>query len=160
MKVKLCAVMVLALCVAALNAQRVAILRDVKAVHVTPTVVANPEKVKEDFAPNLVADMLRNALKSSNFEVAESAPVTAHLVLEEFSSGNTAKRVLIGFGAGRSSVSGRLIFKDADQKELANIPIKVRGNLMFSGYQGDNTQRRQASNAFEQRLMEEIARLK
>jgi hypothetical protein len=31
---------------------------------------------------------------------------------------------------------------------------------MFSGYQGDNTQRRQASNAFEQKLMEEIARLK
>ena len=29
-----------------------------------------------------------------------------------------------------------------------------------SGYQGGNTQRRQASNAFEQRLMEEIARLK
>ena len=142
-----------------LGGQRVAILRDVKTIQVKPTVVANPDKVKEDFAPALVADMLRNVLRDSNFEVADG-PVSAHLVLEEFSSGSTAKRVLVGFGSGRSTVAGRLVIQDSENKELASVRIRVRGNLMFSGYQGDNTQRRQASNAFEQKLMEEIARLK
>ena len=141
-------------------AQRAAVLRDVKAIKVTATVVADPKKVKEDFAPNLVQDSLRNALKSSNFEVSDEASVTAHIVLEEFSSGNTAKRMLVGFGSGRSTVEGRLIFQDASGKELSNTQIRVRGNLLFSGYQGDNTQRRQATTAFDQKLIEEIARLK
>jgi hypothetical protein len=147
------------LAAATLSAQRAAILRDVKTIQVTSTVVPPNAKVKEDFAPNLVQDMLRNALRDSNFDVAE-APVTAHLILEEFSSGNTAKRMLVGFGSGRSTVAGRLVFEDADHKELANIRIRVRGNLLFNGYQGGNTQRRQASSAFEQKLIEEIARLK
>jgi uncharacterized protein DUF4410 len=140
-------------------AQRARVLRDVTTIQVMPTVVSNPEKVKEDFAPTLVEDSLRNALKSANFQVAD-APVRAHIVLDEFSSGNTAKRVLVGFGAGRSTVDGRLIFQDVEGKELASVNIRVRGNLMWSGYQGGNTQRRQATNAFDQRLMEEIARLK
>jgi hypothetical protein len=140
--------------------QRVALLRDVRAVQVTPTIVTNPQKVKEDFAPNLVQDALRNALRSSNFEITEDAPIKAHIVLDEFSSGSTAKRVLVGLGAGRSSVAGRLVLQDGDSKELANIPFKVRGNLLFSGYQGGSTQRRQATAAFDQKLIEEIARLK
>ena len=140
-------------------AQRVRILRDVKTIQVNPTVISKPDQVKEDFAASLVEDSLRNALKSANFEVAP-APIHAHIELDEFSSGSTAKRVLVGFGAGRSTVDGRLVFKDGDGKELATIPIRVRGNLLWSGYQGDNTQRRQATNAFDQRLMEEIARLK
>jgi len=122
--------------------------------------IPEPEKVKEDFAPNLLQDSLRNALRSSNFEVVEDAPIKAHIVLDEFSSGSTAKRMLVGFGAGRSTVSGRLVFQNADAKELANIPLKVRGNLLFSGYQGGDTQRRQAMNSFEQTLLEEISRLK
>lgn len=140
-------------------AQRVRILRDVKTIQVNPTVISKPDKVKEDFAASLVEDSLRNALKNANFEVAQ-APVQAHIELDEFSSGNTAKRVLVGFGAGRSTVDGRLVFKDGEGKELATVPIRVRGNLLWGGYQGDNTQRRQATNAFDQRLMEEIARLK
>jgi hypothetical protein len=141
------------------SAQRARILRDVKTIQVDPTVVANPEKVKEDYAATLVEDSLRNALKSANFEVGD-APVRAQIVLDEFSSGSTAKRVLVGFGAGRSTVDGRLVFKDAEGKEMASSQIRVRGNLLWSGYQGGNTQRRQATNAFDQRLMEEIARLK
>ena len=140
--------------------QRAAVLRDVRAIQVLPTVVSKPEKVKEDFAPNLLQDSLRNALRSSNFEVVEDAPIKAHIVVDEFSSGSTAKRMLVGFGAGRSTVSGRLVFQNAEAKELANIPLKVRGNLLFSGYQGGDTQRRQATNSFEQKLVEEIARLK
>jgi hypothetical protein len=148
------------LCVAAdASAQRARVLRDVKAIQVDPTVVANPDKVKEDFAPTLVEDSLRNALRDANFEIGE-APVRAHVVLDEFSSGSTAKRMLVGFGAGRSTVEGRLVFQDAGGQELASVKIRVRGELLWSGYQGGNTQRRQATNAFEQRLTEEIARLK
>jgi hypothetical protein len=141
-------------------AQRVSILRDVRAVQVDPTVIANPDKVKEDFAANLMQDSLRNALRNANFETPESATVKAHIVLDEFSSGSAAKRVLVGMGSGRSTVDGRLVFQDAVGKELANAKIRVRGNLAWSSYQGANTQRSQATNSFDRRLMEEIARLK
>ena len=142
------------------HAQRVPVLRGVKAVTVTPTLVSSPEKVKEEFAANLVEDALRNALRSSNFEIAEDAPVKAHIALDEFSSGSGTKRILVGFGAGRSTIAGRLVFQDEKGTNLANVPLKVRGNLAWSAYQGGNTQRRQATNAFDQRLLEEIARLK
>jgi len=160
MKAKRLLILVLLLASAPIGlAQRVAILRDVKTIQVEPTVVPNPEKVREDFAPNLVADALRNALRSTNFEIGDS-PVRAHIVLEEFNSGNLAKRFAIGFGAGRSTVAGRLIFQDGEGKELANIRIRVRGNFLFGGYQGGDTQRRQAANSFDQKLIEEISRLK
>lgn len=142
------------------QAQRVPVLRGVKSVNVTPTLVTNPEKVKEEFGANLVEDALRNALRSSNFEIAEDAPVKAHIVLDEFSSGSGAKRIVVGFGAGRSTISGRLVFQDAKGTDLANVPLKVRGNLLWNAYQGGTTQRRQATNAFDQKLAEEIARLK
>lgn len=141
-------------------AQRVAILRDVKMIQVGKTTVPNPEKVKEDFGPNLVEDGLREALRRANFEVTESAPTKAHIVLEEFSSGSVAKRFLIGLGAGRSTVAARLVFTDAANSELVNVRVRVRGSLLFSGYQGGNTQRRQAIASFDQKLSEEIARLK
>ena len=141
-------------------AQRARILQDVKTIQVMATVVPDATKVKEDFAPKLIEDSLRNALKNANFEVGETAPIRAHIVLDEFTSGSTTKRVLVGFGAGRSTVDGRLVFQDAESKELASVRVRVRGNLLWSGYQGDNTQRKQATNAFDQRLMEEIARLK
>jgi hypothetical protein len=142
-----------------LLAEPAAILRGVKVVQVDSTVVANPEKVKEDFAPNLVQDALRNALRSSDFEVGD-APIRAHIRLEEFTSGNAAKRFVVGFGAGRSTVKARLIVSDADGKEMANVNLDVRGNLMFSAYQGANTQRNQAASNFDRKLLEEIARLK
>lgn len=141
-------------------AQRNTPLRGIKAVQVAPTVVGNPEKVKEDFAVNLVEDSLRNALRISNLDVVEHAPIKAHIVLDEFSSGSTAKRMLVGFGAGRSTVDGRLVLRDGDGKDLANVRIHVRGKMLFSAYQGSNTQRRQATSDFDQKLVEEIARLK
>jgi hypothetical protein len=155
--------LLLAVCVAASStglAQRAAVLRDVRAVQIDPTVIANPEKVKEDFAANLMQDSLRNAFRTANFETPESAAIRAHIVLNEFSSGSTAKRFLVGFGAGRSTVDGRLVIQDGDGKELASVPIRVRGNLAWSSYQGGNTQRAQATNSFDRRLSEEIARLK
>lgn len=142
-----------------LGAQRAPVVLDVTTVQVEPTVVANPDKVKDESAAKVITDSLINALRSSNLEVGESS-VRAHILLEEFSAGSAAKRVLVGFGSGRSTVAGRLIFTDASGKELANVRIQVRGNLMFSGYQGNDTQRRQASNAFDEKLVEEITRLK
>ena len=155
----------LALTVCGVQAQSVAPqtaapLRDVKTIQVDPTIVSDPEKVKEPSAPNLVQDSLKNALRSANIEIAESAPIRAHIVLDEFTSGSTAKRVLIGLGAGRSTVTCRLVLQDADGKELSNTKIHVRGNLVWSPYQGNNTQRRQAVSSYEQKLLEEIERMK
>jgi hypothetical protein len=135
-------------------------LRDVKTVQVDPTVIPNPEKVKEESAANLMQDSLRNAFRSANFEVAESAPIRAHIVLDEFTSGSTAKRFLVGLGAGRSTIDCHLVLQDADGKELKSVKIRVRGNLIWSPYQGNNTQRRQAVNSFDQRLLEEIEKMK
>jgi hypothetical protein len=134
-------------------------LAGVKIVQVDPTVVPNADKVKEEHAANQVADSLRNALRNANFEIGE-APIRAHIVLDEFTSGSTAKRFVVGFGAGRSTLDCRLVVQDADGKELANTKIRVRGNLIFSPYQGNNTQRRQAVASFEQRLIEEIEKMK
>ncbi len=134
-------------------------LAGVKTVQVDPTVVPKAEKVKEEHAPNQVADSLRNALKDANFEIGES-PIRAHIVLDEFTSGSMAKRFMVGFGAGRSTIDCRLIIQDAAGKELASRRIRVRGNLLFSPYQGGNTQRRQAVTSFEQKLIEEIEKLK
>jgi len=134
-------------------------LAGVKTVQVDPTVVPKADKVKEEHAANQVADSLRNALKEANFEVGE-APIRAHIVLDEFTSGSTAKRFMVGFGAGRSTVDCLLVIQDSQGKELASPRIRVRGNLIFSPYQGNNTQRRQAVSSFEQRLMEEIEKMK
>ena len=71
-----------------------------------------------------------------------------------------AKRFVVGFGAGRSVVTCRLVLQDADGKELSNIKIHVRGNLAFSPCQGGNTQRRQAVSSLDQRLLEEIEKMK
>jgi hypothetical protein len=135
-------------------------LRGVKAVQVDVTVVPKPETVKDTSAPNLVQDSLRTALRNANFEVAETAPIRVHIVLDEFTSGSTAKRFLVGFGAGRSTIDCHLVLQDADGKELSNVPIRVRGNLIWSPYQGNNTQRRQAVTSFDQRILEEIEKMK
>jgi hypothetical protein len=141
------------------QAEKAKLLTGVKVIQVDPTVVPNPERVKEDHAANQVADSLKRALRDADFEVGDS-PIRAHIVLDEFTSGSTAKRFLIGLGAGRSTVDCRLVLQDAEGKELFNKRIRVRGNLAWSSYQGGNTQRRQAVNSFEQRLLEEIEGLK
>ena len=141
-------------------AQTAAPLRGVTSVQIDPTVIPDPKTVKEPSASNLVQDSLRNAFRLANIATADGAPVRAHIVLDEFTSGSTAKRVLIGLGAGRSSITCRLVLEDAQGKEIANTKLKVRGSLAWSPYEGNNTQRRQAVNSFDQRLLEEIERSK
>ena len=143
-----------------LAAQDATPLRGVKAVQVDATIVPNPEKVKEASAPTLVQDSLKGAIRFTDIAIVESAPIRAHLVLEEFTSGNTAKRVLIGMGAGRSTVTCRLVVQGADGKELSNTKIHVRGNLEWSPYEGNTTQRKQAVSSFQQKLIEAIEKLK
>ncbi len=152
-------VLALASASATAEAQRSPILRDVKAVQVNPTVVGNPDKVKADAAPVLLQDALRNAFRNAKIDTPNVAPIRAHLVLDEFTSGNTAKRFVVGFGAGRSTVDARLVFQGEDGKELASTRIRVRGNLAWGAYQGADRQRSQAVNSFDERLAEEIARL-
>jgi hypothetical protein len=149
----------LTLMVCNVRAQNSEPLKDAKMIQVDPTIVSNPDKIKEPSAPNLVQDSLKNALRVANIEIGE-APIRAHIVLDEFTSGSTAKRVLVGLGAGRSSVTCHLVIQNAEGKEIANSKIHVRGNLAWSPYQGNNTQRRQAVTSFEQKLLEEIERLK
>ncbi len=135
-------------------------LRGVKTIQVDPTIVSNPEKVKEEGAPNLVQDSLKNALRTANIELGDSAPIRAHIVLDEFTSGSMAKRFWVGMGSGRSSVTCSLVLEDADGKELSNTRIHVRGNLAWNSYEGNTTQEKQAVSGFEQRLLEEIERMK
>ena len=149
----------LALAASAAESKTPTLLATVATIQVDAAVIANTEKVKEEHAPNLVTDSLRNALRAANFEVGDS-PMHVHIVLDEFTSGSTATRFLVGFGAGRSTVDCKLVVTDAAGKELYSKRIRVRGNLAWSPYQGNNTQRRQAVSSFEQRLLEEIELLK
>jgi len=97
-------------------------------------------------------------LKNSNFEIGE-APIRAHIVLNEFTSGSRAK-LMIGFGAGRSTVDCGLVIEDSQGKELANRRIRVRGNPDSDPYQGNKTQLQHTVSSFEQRLLEEIEKMK
>ena len=152
--------MLLASAVVTLSGQRVAILKDVRSIQVLPTMVINRDKVKEDFAPILMQDLLRGALRDSDFEIVDEAPIKALILLEEFSSGSKGKRWLTLGAGGRSTVAGRLVFRDAEGEELVNVRIKARGAALGSAYEGGETQRRKATGDFDQRLTEQIARLK
>ena len=133
------------------------VLENVRKIQVDPTVIEQPDKVKDAAAANLVRYDLRAAVRDGRFEEGDS-PVRAHFVLDEFSSEGKAKR-LIGFGSGRSTstVNGRLVIQDASGKELASVKIHVHGTVAFSAREGDNTQ---AASDFERLLFEEIERLK
>lgn len=142
------------------SAAKTGVLTGVKAVQVEPTVVPDPSKVKAEYAPNLVQDSLKAALRSAGFEIADNADIRAHVVLERFTSGSKAKRWLVGMGAGRSAVRCRLVLQDASGKELSHTRIRVRGNFAWSGYQGNTTQRKQAVEKLEQKFLEEIEKMK
>jgi hypothetical protein len=136
------------------------VLENVRKIQVDPTVIEQPEKVKDATAGNLVRYDLRAAIRDGLFEEGDS-PIRAHLVLDEFSSEGKAKR-LVGFATGRciSTVDGRLVIQDASGKELASVKIHVHGSVASSPSDGNNTQGRQPSSDFERRLLEEIERLK
>src|SRR5271169_5361153 len=55
-------------------------LQGVMAVQIDSTVVSDASKVKEPSASTLVQDSLKNAFRSANIDIAESAPIRAHIV--------------------------------------------------------------------------------
>ena len=136
------------------------VLENVKKIQVDPTVIEQPQKVKDARAANLIRYDLRAAVRDALFEEGDS-PTRAHIVLDEFFSESKAKR-LIGFGSGRSTstVDGRLVIQNASGKELASVKIHIRGSVASSPADGNNTQGRQPTSDFEKRLLEEIERLK
>jgi hypothetical protein len=62
-------------------------------------------------------------------------------------------------GAGRCSITCRLVLQDASGKELSTTRIHVRGDLVWSSYEGNNTQRRKVVSSFDQRLLEQIEKM-
>jgi hypothetical protein len=92
--------------------------------------------------------------------VGGESTVSARIELREFSSGNQAMRIVVGFGSGRASIAADLVISDAQGKQLVKKAVSAKGNLAWNAYQGSTTQRTQAFSAFEMRLLEEISRLK
>jgi hypothetical protein len=136
------------------------ILEKVTKIQVDPTVVEQPEKVKDAVAANLVRYNLRAAVKDAHLEEGDS-PIRAHFVLDEFSSESNAKRLMgLNGDRGASTVDGRLVIQDAAGKELASIKIHLHGTVAFSQGDGSNTKGRGATSDFEQRLLKEIEGLK
>jgi hypothetical protein len=136
------------------------VLENVRKIQVDPTVIEQPEKVKDAVAANLVRYSLRAAVRDALLEEGAS-PIRAHIVLDGFSSEGRTKR-LIGFGTGRSisTVDGRLVIQDASGRELASVNVHVHGSVASSPNDGNNTQGRQPTSDFQKRLLEEIERLK
>jgi hypothetical protein len=135
-------------------------LRDVKEIQVLPTVIKYPEKVKDPDAAATVEKSLRRALLVNEYQLVESAPVKARISLDEFSRGNQAKRILLGLGAGRSTVDCRIQLLDENENEIASVRVRVRGDISWSPYQGNTTQTKQALNKFERALTDEIDKWK
>jgi len=133
------------------------VLENVSTIQVDPTVVTNPDAIKDPAAPNLVRFTLRAAVREAHFAEGNS-PIRAHIVLNEFSNAGKAKRIL-NFDTGRTDnvVDGKLVFQDASGKELASRVIHFRGNVAFSSA---DAPRRQAVSDFEQVLIDEIRGLK
>ena len=133
-------------------------LQDVSRVQILPTVVGNSKAVKNPDAAEMVEQSLRRSILANDIQVTESAPIKVRLLLDEFSGGSFAKRFTIGFGAGRSTVSCRIQLLGPGDNEIANVRVRVRGDLSWGGYEGNATQTKQAVNKFDLALMDEIAK--
>jgi hypothetical protein len=139
------------------------VLEKVSTLQVDPTVVSNPEKVKDPAAAKLVRFTLQSAVREAHFAEG-SSPIRIHVILDEFSSSDGKVRRVLDLNSGRSDsiVDGKLVVQDATGKELASRVIHFRGNVAFSS--ADNTDtggppRRPASD-FEQILIDELQGLK
>jgi hypothetical protein len=136
------------------------ILESVKTIQIDPTVIEQPDKVKDAVAADLVRYDLRAAIRDALFEEGIST-VHAHFVLDEFSRQGASKR-LADLGTGRSTriVEGRLVIQDANGGELASIKIHVRGSVAFDPGQESNTQGHKPASDLEKSLLAEIEKLK
>jgi hypothetical protein len=135
-------------------------LEHTRKIRVDPTVVVQTGNVDYAMAGKLIRYDLRAAIKDAHLEEADS-PIHAFFVLDEFSSESPARK-LIGMGSGKNicTVDGKLVFQDAGGKELASVKIHVRGSVAFSPGEGSDTSGRHTTSDLEQRLSQEIEKLK
>lgn len=133
------------------------VLEMAKTIQVDPTVIEQPDKVKDPVAANLVRYNLRAAVRDADLKESDSS-IHTHFVLDEFSPQGSMKRVL-SYGTGRSNctVDGRLVIADASGKELASVKIHVRGSVSFNSGDGIKPQ---ATSDLERNLREAIESLK
>lgn len=137
------------------------VLEKVSTIQVDPTVVANPENVKDPAAANLVRFTLRSAVREAHFAEGNS-PIRIHIILDEFSSSDGKVRRVLNLGSGRSDslVDGKLVIQDASGKQLATREIHFRGNVTLNTDENPDPSHRQATSDFEQLLIDELQRLK
>jgi hypothetical protein len=141
-------------------AAQAGVLEKVGKIEIDPTVVEQPAKVTDAVAASLVRYELRAAVRDALLEEGDS-PVHAHFVLDEYSAPGTAKRAA-NFGSGQTlrQVLGRLVFEDANGKELAKVEIHFYGNVGLNPAIGTSGQGRRPASDFERLLLDEIERLK
>ena len=137
------------------------VLEKVTTIQVDPTVVTNPDKVKDPAAPNLLRFNLRAAVAQAHFQEGNS-PVRIHIVLDEFSSSNGKVKRVLNLGSSKTDnfVDGKLVVQDASGKQLATREIHFHGNVGLNPDDNADPQRRQATSEFEQLLIDELVRLK
>jgi len=137
------------------------VLEKVVTIQVDPTVVPNPDKVKDLAAPNLLRFNLRAAVEQAHFLEGKS-PVRIHIVLDEFSSSNGKVKRVLNLGSSKTDnfVDGKLVVQDASGKELAAREIHFHGNVGLNPDDNRDPQRRQPTSDFEQLLIDELQRLK
>ncbi len=136
------------------------VLQNVKTIQVDPTVVEQPDKIRDTVAPELVRYDLRAALRDALLQEGASS-IHAHFVLNEFSRLGASKRIA-DFGTGRNNrtVEGKLVFQDASGRELAVVRIHMRGSVAFDPGQESTTQGRRPASDLEKCLLDEIEKLK
>jgi hypothetical protein len=137
------------------------ILDKITTIQVDPTVVTNPDRVKDPAAPNLLRFNLRAAITQAKVHEGNS-PVRIHIVLDEFSSSNGKVKRVLNLGASKTDnvVDGKLVIQDASGKLLASREIHFHGNVGLNPDDNADPQHRQATSEFEQLLIDELQRLK
>jgi hypothetical protein len=137
------------------------VLENVSRLQVDPTVVTNPDKVKDPAAPNLLRFNLRAAVTQAHFAEGNS-PVRIHIVLDEFSSSNGKVKRVLNLGASKTDnlVDGKLVIQDASGKQLATREIHFQGNVGLNPDDNADPQHRQPTSDFEQLMIDELQRLK
>ena len=137
------------------------VLENVAKIQVDPTVVTNPDKVKDPAAANLLRFNLRAAVGQAHFQEGNS-PIRIHIVLDEFSSSNGKVKRVLNLGASKTDnlVDGKLVVLDASGKQLASREIHFHGNVGLNPDDNADPQHRQATSDFELLLIDELQRLK
>jgi hypothetical protein len=82
------------------------------------------------------------------------------MVLQEFTSGSTARRVLVGAGPGHCTVACQLGLQDASAEELPSKKIRVRDGLALNSYRGNNALRRRPTSSLDRRFLVQIEKVK